>query len=74
MKMNNVQSLASGASLPRISTNRIRTSRLVRNGRFFALIALVGFGFLLTASGAKAAGCAVPAKAGAAPAIPFVSP
>ena len=38
-----------------------------------AFVALAVVGLLLTASGAKA-GCAVPYKAGAAPAIPFVSP
>jgi hypothetical protein len=74
MKMNYVQSSASCARLPRISTSRVGISKLLRDGRFFALIALVGFGFLLTASGAKAGGCALPNKTGAAPSIPFVSP
>jgi len=52
--------------------------RIVRCGRFCALVALAGLGLLFTTSGAGAAGCAVPSKAGAgatpAPAIPFVSP
>jgi hypothetical protein len=74
MKMNCVQSSASCAWLPRISTTRVSISRLLRDGRFFALVALVGFGLLLAASGVKAAGCALPSKAGAAPSIPFVSP
>jgi len=74
MKMNHVQSSASCACLSRISTTQGTLSRLLRDGRFFALIALVGFGFLLTASGARAASCALPSKAGAAPPLPFVSP
>ncbi len=50
------------------------TMNILRSGRFSALVALAGLGLLLTASAAKA-GCApVPYKAGAAPAIPFVSP
>jgi hypothetical protein len=50
--------------------------KIVRSGRFCALVALAVLGLLFTASGANAAGCAVPFKAGAAPApaIPFVSP
>ncbi len=74
MKMNHVQSSASCGSLPRISTTRVSISRLLRDGRFFALVALVGLGLLITASGAKAGGCALPNKTGAALAIPFVSP
>jgi hypothetical protein len=74
MKMNHVQSSASCGSLPRISTTRVSISRLLRDGRFFALVALVGFGLLFAASGAKAGGCALPSKTGAAPSIPFVSP
>jgi hypothetical protein len=45
-----------------------------RSGRFSALVALVGLGLLFTASGAKAAGCGLPYKAGATPSIPFLSP
>jgi hypothetical protein len=43
------------------------TLKMLRNARCSALAVLVGLGLLLT-------GCAVPYKAGAAPAIPFVSP
>jgi hypothetical protein len=50
------------------------TLRLFRSRRFSALVAFVAVGLLFTAAGAKAGGCAVPYKAGAAPAIPFVSP
>jgi hypothetical protein len=52
------------------------TLKLLRRGRFSAVAVLVGLGLLFTASGANAAGCAVPFKAGAgaAPAVPFVSP
>jgi hypothetical protein len=52
------------------------TLKLLRGGRFSAVAVLVGLGLLFTASGANAAGCAVPFKAGAGatPAIPFVSP
>ena len=42
------------------------------SGRFSVLAALVGLGLLFAASGANA-GCAVPYKAAAAPAIPFVN-
>ena len=52
--------------------------KILRSGRFCTLVVLAGWGLLFTASGANAAGCAVPYKAGAgaapAPAIPFVSP
>jgi hypothetical protein len=54
--------------------------KILRSGRFCALVALAGWGLLFTASDANAAGCADPYKAGAgaapapAPAIPFVSP
>jgi hypothetical protein len=50
------------------------TLKLLRRGRFSAVAVLVGLGLLFTAAGAKAGGCAVPYKAGAVPAIPFVSP
>ena len=47
--------------------------KIVRSGRFSALVALGGLALLFAASGANA-GCAPLAyKAGAAPAIPFVS-
>ena len=49
------------------------TLKLLRRGRFSALAVLVGLGLLFTAASARA-GCAIPYKAGAAPAIPFVSP
>jgi len=54
--------------------NRIKIFRALRSGRFFALVALAGMGLLFTASGAKAGGCAVPSRAGAAPSLRFVSP
>ena len=50
------------------------TYKLLRSRRFSVLVALAGLGLLFTASGAKAGGCAIPYKTGAAPAIPFVSP
>jgi hypothetical protein len=74
MKIKYLQGSASYGAFPRISMNRGRISRLLRTGRFSALVALVGLGLLFTASGAKAAGCAIPYKTGAAPSIPFVSP
>jgi hypothetical protein len=49
------------------------TLKLLRSGRFSALAALVGLGLLFSAASARA-GCGIPYKAGAAPAIPFVSP
>jgi hypothetical protein len=54
--------------------NRLNIFQALRSGRFSALVALAGLVLLFTVSGAKAAGCAVPSKAGAAPSIPFVSP
>jgi hypothetical protein len=54
--------------------NRMNFFKALRSGRLSALVALVGLGLLFTASGAKAAGCALPYKTGAAPSIPFVSP
>jgi len=49
--------------------------QVLRSRRFFAFVALVALGLLFTTSGAKAGGCAVGYKAGAAaPSIPFVSP
>lgn len=50
-----------------------KTLKMARSGRVCALALLLGLGLMLTATGAKA-GCAIPAKAGAAPAIPFASP
>ena len=50
------------------------TLKILRSGRLSALVALVGLGLLFTTSGAKAGGCAVSYKAGAATSIPFVSP
>ncbi len=46
---------------------------MLRSGRFSTVAILVGMGLLFSATSAKA-GCATPFKAGAAPAIPFVSP
>ena len=57
--------------------NRKNTFQVLWSGRFSALAVLIALGLLFTAAGAKAGGCAVPYKAGAAavpPAIPFVSP
>ena len=54
--------------------NRIDIFQAFRSGRFSALVALVGLGLLFTTSGAKAAGCALPYKAGATPSIPLLSP
>jgi hypothetical protein len=54
--------------------NRRNVLRVFWSGRFSALVALVGLGLLFTASGAKAAGCGLAYKTGAAPAIPFLSP
>src|SRR3984885_10562486 len=54
--------------------NRMNFFKALWSGRLSALVALVGLGLLFTASGAKAAGCALPYKTGAAPSIPFVSP
>jgi hypothetical protein len=52
---------------------RMRIFTVSRIGRLFAVVALTGLWLLSTASRAQA-GCAVPYKAAAAPAIPFVSP
>jgi len=49
------------------------TFKMLRSRRFSAVAVLVGLGLLFTAAGARA-GCAIPYKAGGAPAIPFVSP
>ena len=54
--------------------NPMNIFQVLRRGRLSALVALVALGLLFTTSGAKASGCAVPYKAGAAPSIPFVSP
>jgi hypothetical protein len=54
--------------------NRMNVLPGLRSGRFAALVAVVVVGLLFTASGAKAGGCALPSKGGAAPSIPFVSP
>jgi hypothetical protein len=50
--------------------------KIVRNGRFPALVALVGMGILLAAAGARAGGAipTAPSKAATAPTSPFVSP
>ena len=53
--------------------NRWNTFRVPGSGRLTALVAFVLLALLFTAGVAKA-GCAVPYKAAAAPAIPFVSP
>jgi hypothetical protein len=46
----------------------------VRGGRFAALVALAALGFLLTASGAKAQGCALIYKTGATHSISALAP
>jgi hypothetical protein len=53
--------------------NRMNFFQVLRSGRFYALVVLVGLGLVFTASGAKA-GCGLPYKTAAAHAIPFVSP
>jgi len=50
------------------------TLKLLRNRPFIGLVAFVAVGLLFTPAGAQAGGCAVPYKAPAASAIPFVSP
>ena len=50
-----------------------RTLKMARSRASLRARAIVGLGLMLTATGAKA-GCAIPAEAGAAPAIPFASP
>jgi hypothetical protein len=60
MKANVVQSPASGKAFPIISLNRINGARLLWGVRFSVVAALLVFGLLLTATGAKAGGCAVP--------------
>jgi hypothetical protein len=54
--------------------NQTKMFPALRGGRFTALVALIALGVLLTASGAKADGCANLNKAGAAPSAPFVGP
>lgn len=49
------------------------TWKSYRVGRLTGLAVLLGLSLLISATGAKA-GCALPIKAGGAPAIPFVSP
>jgi hypothetical protein len=55
--------------------NRLSIFRVLRCGRFSALVALVGLALLFAASDTKAAGCSVlPYKTVAAPSAPFVNP
>jgi len=54
--------------------NKMIIFRAFRRERFSALVALLGLGLLFTASGAKATGCGIPYKTGAAPSIPFLRP
>src|SRR5450432_4082533 len=54
--------------------NRTNIFPRLQDGRCSALVALVALGLLFTAAGTKAGGCVASYKAGAAPAIPFVSP
>jgi hypothetical protein len=74
MKANSVSFSAQGAAFQGALPSRTNSLRAIRGGRFAALVALAVLGLLFTAAGAKAAGCAAPYKAGAAPSIPFVSP
>src|SRR6202046_5946113 len=60
MKANLVQSPASRKALPIVSLNRINVPRLLWGVRFSAVAALLVFGLLFSATGAKAGGCAVP--------------
>src|SRR5271155_3058694 len=64
----------SGLTLRRKRMNRMNIFQALRSGRCSALVALVASALLFTATGAKAGGCFVSYKAGAAPSIPFVSP
>ena len=60
--------------LPTVSRKPISSLRVLCSARLYPIAALVAFGLLFTASGAKA-GCApFPYKTGVAPSIPFVSP
>ena len=54
--------------------NRMNIFPEVRGGRFAALVALAALGFLLTASGAKAQGCALIYKTGATHSISALAP
>ena len=55
--------------------NRENVSGVSTSMRFSAIAVLAAFALLFAAGGAKAGGCAATSyKAGAAPAIPFVSP
>ena len=54
--------------------NQKKIFRALQAARFTALVALIALGVLLTASGAKADGCANLSKAGTATAAPFVLP
>jgi hypothetical protein len=54
--------------------NRMNIFHVLRSERFSALVALAALGLLFGVSGAKAAGCALPYKTGAAPSIPFLRP
>ena len=54
--------------------NRRNIFRVLWSGRFSVFAALVALGLLFTAAGAKAGGCGIPSKTGAAPSIRFLSP
>jgi len=54
--------------------NRMNIFPGLRGGRLSALVALVALGLLFTATGAKAQGCALVYKAGAAHSLALVSP
>jgi hypothetical protein len=51
--------------------NQMKIFKALRNGRFSALVALVGLGLLFSASGAKASCSPLSYKAGAAPSVPL---
>jgi len=54
--------------------NRKKMFRVLWSGRFSVPAALIALGLLFSAASAKAGGCAIPYKPGAAPAIPLLSP
>jgi hypothetical protein len=58
-----------------MNLNKSKVFQVLLDRRFRAAsVVLAVLGLLFTAADAKAGGCAVPYKAGAAPAIPFVNP
>jgi len=70
MKASHVENSGSRPWFPALPPNQFRSPRIAR---FLAIVALATLGLLFSANGVKA-GCAVPGKVAAAPAIPFSSP